>query len=237
MQVARKLALTIALIFTVGSSAAGPVKLTKSGICHPEQSSYYDRINSYMAFTTVDSCLEYGGRLPERLKDALDSTGKGEGGYDRSKFGHGWADLDSDGQDARAEALIEQSTGPVSFAGPGKERVVHGRWISPFTGNIHTNASDLDADHVVALRFAWDHGASAWSESKRRTFANDPRNIWIVEASLNRQKQAKDIAEWLPPKGQCLYIARFFRLTKVYDLQIPQSKQAQYQSLVDQCTG
>nr|WP_286715341.1 DUF1524 domain-containing protein [Marinobacter sp. tcs-11] len=49
------------------------------------------------------------------------------------------------------------------------------------------DVSQVEADHVVPLRFAWEHGARTWTDDRRREFANDPRNILIVEASLNRR--------------------------------------------------
>ncbi|WP_227520150.1 DUF1524 domain-containing protein [Marinobacter sp. LV10R510-11A] len=38
----------------------------------------------------------------------------------------------------------------------------------------------------------WERGANEWSREKREEFANDLRNLWPVEASLNRSKGAKD---------------------------------------------
>ena len=106
--------------------------------------------------------------------------------YDRSAFGHGWDDTDGDCQDSRAEALIAISTTPVRFATGKRCRVVTGRWISPFTNQVVQNASDIDIDHVVPLAWSWDRGAGQWSREKRERFANDPVNLWPVEASLNR---------------------------------------------------
>ena len=69
---------------------------------------------------------------------------------------------------------------------------------------------------MVPLKWAWDHGADTWSRDKREKFANDPVNLWSVELSLNRQKGAKGPSEWLPPAGQCGYVARFVRIVKQY---------------------
>ena len=92
----------------------------------------------------------------------------------------------SDNQDARAEALIETSTvQPVQFASADRCRVTRGRWISPFTGKVIQNASDIDIDHVVPLAWAWEHGASQWSDEKRERFANDLTHLWPVELGLN----------------------------------------------------
>jgi hypothetical protein len=101
--------------------------------------------------------------------------------YKRSAFGHGWDDADGDCQDSRAEALIAQSTTKVRFADESRCRVVTGRWISPFTAKVIQNSGEIDIDHVVPLKWAWDHGAKTWSRAKREKFANDPVNLWPVE--------------------------------------------------------
>jgi len=192
------------------------VKKSSSGLCHPPASSYYDRTDNFTAFSSVEACLQSGGRLPKGLNLASDSSTADE--YARSHFGHGWADTDSDCRNSRMEALIEQSTSPVRFASRKQCRVVSGRWISPFTGNVIHDASQVDVDHVVPLKWAWERGADQWPQAKRERFANDPVNLWSVEASLNRQKGAKGPDEWMPPYGQCQYTSRFLRISKMYDL-------------------
>ncbi|WP_461437940.1 HNH endonuclease family protein [Marinobacter nauticus] len=209
---------TLILISITPSATADTIKKTASGICHPPESSYYERVKSFDRFKSVESCVRSGGRIPKGLS-LRDDTTKANDDYDRSRFGHGWQDDDGDCQNSRMEALIEQSTVPVRFATNKKCRVVSGRWLSPFTGNVIHNASDIDIDHVVPLKWAWNHGASEWTQEKREAFANDPRNLWTVEISLNRQKGAKGPDEWLPPQGKCGYISRFNRLIKIYSLE------------------
>lgn len=85
---------------------AAPVKQSSSGICHPEDSAFYDRTKNYKLFQTLESCLQQGGRLPKGY-NAQPSESVGTG-YERSKFGHGWDDADRDCQNSRHEALIAQ---------------------------------------------------------------------------------------------------------------------------------
>ncbi len=179
--------------FTQGVYSNSLVKKSDSGICHPPESRWYERTRDYQAFVSVENCLASGGRLPKGLsRTLLSDRAKDEDApnetdtYARELFGHGWADTDSDCHDSRAEALIEASTTPVVFDSSNGCRVVRGRWISPFTGEVIQNSSSIDIDHVVPLRWAWDRGARDWSDEKREAFANDPRNLWPVEASLNR---------------------------------------------------
>ncbi|PMH06027.1 HNH endonuclease family protein [Vibrio splendidus] len=219
--------LTTAILFAPTSWASNVIKLSNSGICHDEQSASYNRTKNFTSFNTLEACLDEGGRLPKGYTP--DSNIDYE--YSRSKFGHGWADLNGDCQDARAEALISQSVSTVSFKTNKACRVVSGRWVSLFTGNTIYSASDIDIDHVIPLKWAWDHGADGWTEEKRKAIANDPANLIAVEASLNRQKGSKGLDEWLPPKNQCQYILRFMRIKQKYGIELSTSKRQSYRDL------
>lgn len=226
----------LVLIVSSGTAQAEIVKKSKSGICHPPASSHYDRTTNYQAYSSTEECTQSGGRLPKNLAIAKAESAEALNGYDRSEFGHGWADLDGDCQDSRAEALISTSTTTVRFADERRCRVVTGRWISMFTGNVIQNAGDIDIDHVVPLKWAWDHGASSWTKAKREKFANDPVNLIPVEASLNRSKGAQGPESWLPPSGKCQYISRFLRIVKTYGLQPNQAQFSRYKKqLADYC--
>jgi hypothetical protein len=185
--------LVLSVLFSISADAA-LVKKSNSGLCHPPQSSWYERTKNYRAFDSLEAC-----------------------------------------QDSRAEALIAQSTTRVRFADESRCRVVTGRWISPFTGKVIQNSSEIDVDHVVPLKWAWDRGARTWSRTKRETFANDPVNLWPVELSLNRSKGAKGPDEWLPPSAQWGYVARFFRVVKHYDLKFSSPETRWIKSFLDSC--
>jgi hypothetical protein len=139
-----------------------------------------------------------------------------EEGYKREKFGRGWLDFDGDCQNSRHETLVSQSKISVSFKTSNNCQVVNGEWISPFSNRHLTKASKIDIDHIVPLKWAWDRGAGEWTRFKRLNFANDPKNLLAVEASLNRQKGAKGPSEWLPPKNQCDYIKKFLAVVETY---------------------
>lgn len=235
--------ITALLIVASPSVTADLVKRTNSGICHPPASSYYDRTKNFQAFDSVEECLASGGRLPKGMggyessqRYASRAVVMDASDYERRKFGPGWDDADGDCQNSRAEALIAQSSTKVRFADDRRCRVVTGRWISPFTGKVIQNASEIDIDHVVPLRWAWDHGANTWSDDKRERFANDPVNLWSVELSLNRQKGAQGPEDWLPPAGKCQYVSRFVRIVKVYGLKPSQGEFNRYkQQLAEYC--
>jgi hypothetical protein len=232
------------LVFLIGLSFshaadAAVVKMSNSGLCHPPQSSWYERTKNYQAFESLNACLASAGELPKgfspaSLKGPQEQSSKRQN-YERSAFGHGWDDVDGDCQDSRAEALISTSTTQVRFADKKRCLVVTGRWISPFTNRVIQNAGDIDIDHVVPLAWAWEHGAREWSRDKRERFANDPVNLFPVELSLNRSKGAKGPDQWLPPVGQCGYVARFVRIMKQYGLTPSVQETNWMQSYLDRC--
>jgi len=232
----------LALIFVLISSpiSAVLIKKSNSGLCHPPESAWYERTKSYTEFDSLQACLNSGGRLPSgvgfsnRASDSSPTSGQAD--YKRSAFGHGWDDADGDCQSARAEALIETSTvQPVQFDGPDRCRVTRGRWISPFTGKVIQNTSDIDIDHVVPLAWAWEHGAWQWNDAKRERFANDLTHLWPVELGLNRSKGAQGPNEWLPPTGQCGYVSRFVRTVKKYSLAFTASESSWINGFLSRC--
>jgi len=46
----------------------------------------------------------------------------------------------------------------------------------------------MGTKHVVPLAWSWDRGAGQWSHEKRERFANDPVNLWPVEASFSKDQ-------------------------------------------------
>jgi|SRR5690554_3412775 len=225
------------------NATASTIKQSASDLCHPPQSNWYDKTRTYKPFETVEACLDAGGRLPkgislaslDQAKSSARASSDAMAGYHRSAFGHGWDDANGDCQNSRAEALVASSTTQVRFATDRGCRVVAGRWVSAFTGNVIQNASNIDIDHLVPLAWSWDRGANKWPDEKRVRFANDPVNLLPVEASLNRSKGAKGPDEWLPPAGQCSYVARFIRVVKLYGLK-PSSRELEwFRAFLEEC--
>lgn len=203
----------IVLLFLSAISYADVVKKSSSGICHNQQSPHYDRTKNFKAFDSLDKCLKSGGRLPANFKKSEASSGSS---YSRNAFKH-WIDENKNCLNTRHELLKSQSTGPVTLDESGC-RIIRGRWNDPYTGQIFYDGHKVDVDHLVPLKWAWKNGASTWSNEKRRDFANDERNLFIVSASANRSKGAKGPEEWLPTnkKFHCQYVTRYLRVLILY---------------------
>jgi hypothetical protein len=54
------------LISTAVFAQSGPVKMSKSGICHAPGSTYYKQTKNYTPYPTLKDCLSAGGRMPKK---------------------------------------------------------------------------------------------------------------------------------------------------------------------------
>ena len=219
------------------NSTSDPVKRSESGLCHCPGGQFYDRTTNFTPFDTIGACLASGGREPQQGQGTCPTEPPPSITsleiYDRSAFG-GWADADDDCQNTRHERLEARSLDYVETTEDGC-RIVTGHWNDFYTGEIVSVSRELDIDHVVPLRWAWERGASNWEPGKRREFANEPANLLPVSASANRSKGASGPLEWLPPDESfaCEYVLRFSRVTDMYELEIP----AEEATLLEQLTS
>lgn len=82
--------------------------------------------------------------------------------------------------------------------------VATGRWYSYYDGATWTAASDVDIDHMVALKEARESGARSWSADNRTRYANDlglSVSLIAVTDNVNQSKGDRDPAQWLPPRA------------------------------------
>lgn len=140
--------------------------------------------------------------------------------YRREQWRH-WSDFDGDCMNTRHEILQSQATAAVTLSVNGC-RVISGRWRDPFSGQILTQSSDLDVDHIVPLKWANEHGGAFWSASKKEQFANDPINLLAVDDALNQAKGAKGPDQWMPPNHafRCDYLQQWSKVLNKYQLQM-----------------
>ena len=162
-------------------------------------------------------------------------------GYDRALFGYP-ADLDGDQCDTRSEVLQRDSITSAQVD-PYGCTVVAGDWLSAYDGLAFTSPGDLEIDHVVALKEAWDSGAWAWTAETRTAYANDlsdTRTLRAVSVSTNRSKGDRDPSNWLPPDPTdvCTYITDWVAIKTRWGLSMDSSEFGRINNLLgDQCLG
>jgi hypothetical protein len=162
-------------------------------------------------------------------------------GYSRALFKH-WLDVDGDGCDAREQVLKRDALG-LAQVDPFRCAVVEADWLSPYDGRRTTDRSQVDIDHVVALKEAWDSGAFAWNEAQRTAFANDTsdsRTLLAVSSSSNRSKSDRDPSNWLPSlRGYwCTYLSNWVSVKARWNLSMDESEWGRVNNLLTgQCAG
>jgi hypothetical protein len=154
--------------------------------------------------------------------------------YRRSSFRH-WVDADRDSCDAREEVLIAESKVKADVG--SRCTVRGGRWVSWYDGGIWTKPSDVDIDHVVPLKEAWESGASTWSAKSRERYANDLGHAWSLDAvtdDVNQAKGHRDPAQWLPPKTSihCTYAIHWIAVKYRWDLAVDSAEKAMLASIL-----
>jgi hypothetical protein len=173
----------------------------------------------------------------EKLLALLQIEAELEGGYQRELFRH-WIDADRNGCDTRREVLIVES---ITQASVGERCRVQGVWLSAFDGIEVTDPAQLDVDHMVPLKEAWDSGAKNWSEERRTRFANDlgfAGSLIAVTRSSNRSKSDKDPADWLPPLSsyRCQYIFDWMAVKYRWQLSIDPREATAISAIIPTCS-
>ncbi|WP_092968385.1 HNH endonuclease family protein [Agromyces sp. CF514] len=148
--------------------------------------------------------------------------------YDRDLFGAAWADVDGNGCDTRNDVLIRDLV-DIAFRADSNGCIVRtGTLHDPYTGAVISfvrgpdTSEAVQIDHVVPLSYAWQHGASTWTDVQRTAFANDPANLSAVDGPANQSKSDSGPAEWMPPQGgyACTYVDRFAGVLLAYGLTV-----------------
>lgn len=150
--------------------------------------------------------------------------------YDRDDWPH-WEYV-GEGCDAREASLKQHAEELVRGKGC---KVPGGRWTSSYDGEVVTDPSELDVDHLVPLAEAHASGGYAWTEDQRAEFANDVRYLLPVTASSNRSKGDQDPAEWLPDRDVCGYLAQYVAAKAEYALSVDQAEHDAISGALDSC--
>ena len=66
MKIMKILALLAIFVFTSALGQTGPVKMSKSGICHAPNTTYYNQTKHFTPYPSLKECLNAGGRMPKK---------------------------------------------------------------------------------------------------------------------------------------------------------------------------
>ena len=159
-------------------------------------------------------------------------------GYDREERFGGWRTRN--GCTTRNAVLIDESL--VEPVIEGRCKVVSGEWVSAYDGETTTVPRDLDIDHMVPLAEAWDSGAWAWDDDKRRDYANDlahPEHLIAVSDSSNRSKGDQDPAEWFQVRAEfrCEYVEAWIGVKLRWELTVDPAEHRALEGVAGSCAN
>ena len=165
----------------------------------------------------------------------------GSSTYERTYFKQ-WIDTNGDCQDTRAEVLIAESKATPSYSSSRHCTVTKGNWYSYYDGATWTNPADVDIDHMVPLKEAWESGARRWSSTNRTRYANDlglSATLVAVTDNVNQSKGDRDPASWLPPRTstRCTYAIQWVQVKYRWRLTINSTERSTLSSILTNSCG
>lgn len=163
-------------------------------------------------------------------------------GYNRDLFGPAWADTDHNGCDQRNDTLRRDLTHLTYKPGTHGCVITTGTLAEPYTGaeiaftKGERTSSAVQIDHVVPLSWAWQHGASTWSDDHREQLATDLNNLQAADGTANESKSDQGPATWLPAASySCTYVTRFAYIVHRYELTLDTADRDAITRVLDSC--
>lgn len=161
--------------------------------------------------------------------------------YSRSYFKH-WTDDNGDCQNTRAEVLVAESQVTPTYSSSQRCTVTKGKWYSYYDGATWTAPGDVDIDHMVALKEAWESGARSWTVTNRTRYANDlgfSSSLIAVTDNVNSSKGDRDPAAWLPPRtaARCTYAIQWVQVKYRWRLSLDSTERSKLSSLLSGTCG
>lgn len=125
----------------------------------------------------------------------------------------------------RAQVLIRDSQTTVSFRVTNKCVIDRGEWFDPYSDHTLDTAGQIDIDHMVPLKNAYDSGAWKWHFKSRCLYANYmgmKEHLVPVSKSENRSKGDSSPADYLPSSNTyiCNYIKNWLTVKSIWNLKL-----------------
>jgi len=135
--------------------------------------------------------------------------------------------------------LVIESTVQVTLSANGCD-LVYGRWVDVYTGQVFTDPSLLDVDHMVPLANAHRSGGAGWDTTRKAAFANDlaiSDALIAVSAAANRSKGDSSPDQWLPPtaSAHCRYATAWIDVKYQWTLTVTSAEKSRLGQLLATC--
>lgn len=155
--------------------------------------------------------------------------------YNRKKHFAGWVDDSRDNSCLNTRGLIleRSSEATVEYGGARGCTVISGKWYDPYTDTYFNDAiKDIQIDHLVPLKHAYQAGAFEWSKLKRCLYSNylwNDFHLIPVQGRENSKKGDKSPVGYLPQNKKyiCEYLKNWLKTKIIWNLRVtPLEKQA-----------
>ncbi len=158
--------------------------------------------------------------------------------YNRQKHFGGWI-KPIKGQCMNTRALVLARDSQSDVALNANCTVTTGDWDDPYTDMNYYKASEIQIDHVVALKNAYMTGAHSWEYLKRCLYANFLGNkfhLLPVSGHENERKGDRSPREYIPPNKQytCQYLRNWLEIKYVWKLSFTPLEKNRIDQLIDE---
>jgi hypothetical protein len=136
----------------------------------------------------------------------------------------------------RAKVLVRDSEVDVTFRGTKRCVVEQGEWHDPYADSDVTTSKQIQIDHMVPLKNAYDNGAWQWDYKTRCLYANFlgyHDHLVSAGAHENMSKGDSGPEGYLPPNlsYRCQYIKNWMMIKLVWRLRMtPDEAQALHET-------
>lgn len=152
--------------------------------------------------------------------------------YNRKKHFTGWLNdyRDESCLNIRGLVLESQSLDEVEYGGARGCTVVSGKWYDPYTDSYFKDpVKDLQIDHMVPLKHAYQSGAYEWSKEKRCLYSNfrwSDYHLIPTYGKENSKKSDRSPVGYLPShKGYvCEYLKNWLKVKAIWNLRVNPSE-------------
>ena len=111
-----------------------------------------------------------------------------------------------------------------------------GGLFSPYTNRWFDEESEVDREHIVARKEAFESGLCIQGSQTMRSYITDLTVLTIAGKRENEVvKGDKDAAEFMPPEQTCWFAARVVRIKRLYALSVDPAEESALRSQLTGC--
>lgn len=110
-------------------------------------------------------------------------------------------------------------------------------WVCKYSGKAIEASKDMDIDHIIPLKYAFDNGGDTFPSSKKKQFATDDSNLVTVSAHENRSKGDAGLSGYIPVNNACYYVRHWKYVSAKYNLHIPRKDSLIMVKTLKACKG